>query len=329
MSGDRPARQDKTGRGRAARWLPVAGACWLAAAAGGVWAIAGAVAGADAAWMERSEPPADAASGSGSGDAARDAAGDGGGRAEAGAPASAERGGPRLALARQRLARAIEENARTGERLRRLMERLEGGDGSGIEEVRAMFRDGVGGGLAGGLAGGMPADGERGAEAISDERLQVLRGLVKERLPWLDERLERAEGLRAGASTALLRRLGPRLSALADLAERDPEAARVRAQEMRLGFEVADAVGAWRAARASGEAERVSAARARLREAIAAQVEFRFEHRERELATMAERLATMRAALSEQRASRAALVDEKVEELVRDAALQTPGAGGG
>lgn len=325
MSGDRPARQDRTGRGWAARWLPVAGVCWLAAAAGGVWAVAGAVAGADAAWMERSEPPADAASGSGPGDAARDAAGDGGGRAEGGAPASAERGGPRLALARQRLARAIEENARTGERLRRLMDRLEGGDGSGIEEVRAMFRDGVGGGLA----GGMGADGERGAEAISDERLQVLRGLVKERLPWLDERLERAEGLRAGASTALLRRLGPRLSSLADLAERDPEAARARAQEMRLGFEVADAIGAWRAARASGEADRVSAARARLREAIAAQVEFRFEYRERELATIAERLATMRAALSEQREGRAALVDEKVEELVRDAALETPGAGGG
>jgi len=116
----------------------------------------------------------------------------------------------------------------------------------------------------------------------SDEQIERVRAFIAEHIPPLDRRLNEAAERSPRAERRLLRWIAPRMMDTVRLAERDPEAAKIRVREMLASLEVVDAMR--KAAREEGDG--LSEARAELVDALRAQHEARlaFERREVERA---------------------------------------------
>ena len=116
----------------------------------------------------------------------------------------------------------------------------------------------------------------------TEEQIERVRAFIAEHIPPLDERLKDAAERSPRAERRLLRWIAPRMMDTVRLAERDPEAAKIRVREMLASLDVVDAMRA--AARADDD--ELSGVRAELIDALRAQHEARlaFDRREVERA---------------------------------------------
>ena len=151
---------------------------------------------------------------------------------------------------------------------------------------------------------------------VSDEQLDRVRAFIAEHIPPLDDRLDRAAERSPRAERRLLRRLAPRLLDTVRLAERDPDAARLRVREMRASFDVVDAMRD--ASRADAEEARASA-RQSLIGALRRQYEARLAFERRDLDREFERLRERERTLQRRADEIDRVVEQRADELMERA----------
>lgn len=182
---------------------------------------------------------------------------------------------------RDRLRVRIERTRETLNRLERLLDRVEAGEEIDPAELIEALPDrplrdrlgdrepgerrfgpgGPGGELVPGGQGfgpGGPPGMVRGDVAPSPTPEEVA-AFVKAELPWLDERLRRADVERAGLGQEVLRRVTPQIVEIMQVRRDDPELARLKMEQFRLGADWIEASGQVRNALRSGEMTREQA----------------------------------------------------------------------
>jgi hypothetical protein len=111
----------------------------------------------------------------------------------------------------------------------------------------------------------------------------------------------------------LLGRLGPRVAEILATRERDPALAEIMTREFKVSMELLEVGGQVARARRGGDDARLEELRPALARLAAEQVELRLQRREHEISVLAERIASLREELEQQREEREALIDEVVE----------------
>ncbi len=156
------------------------------------------------------------------------------------------------------------------------------------------------------------------AELTPERRAEIL-NFVKEMTPPLGERIERELRESPERADAIYLRLAPRVLPQIELRERDPELFDLRAESMRLDWQIRAASMALRRA---GD-ENAASARERLKGLVAKRVDLTMKERSLMIDRFDRRIAAMREELAEERSRRDAIVEEKLGEIERG---EGPGA---
>ncbi len=194
---------------------------------------------------------------------------------------------------------------------------------------RAAFRPDDGAGRRGprgetgppGPDGGGPGrPGDPQPVTLTPEQRAEILALVKEHMPEMYARLESLREKDPGAEDRIVSRFAPMFLDFLELREADPIAADLKIREFQTGAAIMRAIGEVRAAKFAKEpdSERLRTAVADLRSRIVDQIEIRLAVHEHEIATIRERLARAERELAEERSKRDTLVEEKVDQILRD-----------
>lgn len=247
---------------------------------------------------------------------------------------------------RDRLRARIDRTRESLNRLERLMDRVEAGEEiDPVELMEALpdrpLRDRLGerepgerrfgpgpagqGGGAGGPGGEMaPAGQGRGAsgppgmgrsEGGPAPSAEEVAAFVKDELPWLDERLARADAEREGMGREILRRVTPQIVEMMQVQREDPTLAGLKMEQFRLGADWIEASGQIRNALRSGEMTREQAVAA-----FTQLAERHFELRQRitrhEIERLRAELVAREQELNEDEAERSQWVSRMAERMV-------------
>jgi hypothetical protein len=258
-------------------------------------------------------------------------------------------------MAKQRLRRMIEEHKRRGERLEQAMRELESGKDPlevmreiAAERMRGerqgQDREAGPQGPMGGPEGreGPDGPGERGREAeggpreggdrdlnglggviemsgpsrpLSDAEREKVKGILRERLPRVAERIEAFSAQEPGIAKTLLDRVGARVMRAEEARRDNPELADLRLAEIDHGADAIEAMRTWRRAKRDNDSAAGEAATAKLREAIAKIFDVRVKLRENELQQLTRRLDTMRADLGRFQSERETVVERTFKQM--------------
>lgn len=202
----------------------------------------------------------------------------------------------------------LEDGGRRGPLAQRMRDRArpDRANRPGGEEMGGPEDDGPGG----------PAPGKPGGRLTGENREEI-EAFVKENMPVLARRLEKA-GDDRGDRDRVLERLAPRILDAMAAKKRDPELFETRAQEIQSGVAVFDAVKAYRDAMRGEGADHdsnVKTAKDTLREALNNAMAARDKVREREIDLLAKRLEKMRSELEKQKADREKKVDGELKRI--------------
>lgn len=195
--------------------------------------------------------------------------------------------------------------------------------------------DGPGDGPPGGpgrRGGGARPGRDDGPMELSDEDRAAIREFVSATAPGMAKAFAELEKRDPEAAEKRLREVAPRFRELLDLRKRDARLYELRMIDVREGREALEA--AREIVRLDGEGVATSdakhaAATARLRGAIAKQIDARGEAVAHELKKMQERIADGQADLLERGKKKDRLVDEAVARMLQRERGRKPGVGGG
>lgn len=150
------------------------------------------------------------------------------------------------------------------------------------------------------------------ADLTPERRAEIL-NFVKEMTPTLGERIERDLRDNPERADMIYMRLAPRVLPQIELRERDPELFDIRAESMRLDWQIRGAAIGMRRA----EGEEAGPARERLKSLIGQRVDLTMKERALMIDRFEQRIATMREELAKERERRDAIVEEKVADIER------------
>lgn len=170
---------------------------------------------------------------------------------------------------RERLRMRLERARESIGRLESLLARLDAGESIDPTElsdlaperpVRGRFGEGAGDGLerrGPGPREDAPGPGGFGwADAPANFDPEEVAGFIRAELPWLDERLNRADSDHPGMREEMLRRVTPQIVEIMQTRRDDPELARLRLAQFRLGADWIEASRRIRDALRGGEVTR-------------------------------------------------------------------------
>lgn len=153
---------------------------------------------------------------------------------------------------------------------------------------------------------------------IPDPTREQMLTFLKDKIPMMHDRYERAKEADAEAADRMLDRLEPRVVELWRLEQQEPGYADLRIAEIRAGWEVVGARRALGEAMASGDSARIDQARSMLREALSSHFDARLAVGEQELRRLEAETTRLRAEIEDKRRRRGELVDEKITEFASD-----------
>ena len=172
------------------------------------------------------------------------------------------------------------------------------------------FRDGPG-----------PRGQEEHAEVEYDpQRLREMMRFLRETAPQVAERIEAEILDNPDRAEQVYRRMAPRMLPQMEMRERDPEMFSIRAESMRLDWQIRQVAQSVRRVNAASDAPAEESARvnAILRELVAKRVDIAQRERALMIDRLEQRVASMRADLTTSAADRDSEVDQKVRELLAD-----------
>lgn len=159
------------------------------------------------------------------------------------------------------------------------------------------------------------------------QRLREMMRFLRDTAPQIAERVESEILDNPDRAEQVYRRMAPRLLPQMEMRDRDPEMFALRADSMRLDWQIRQM--AQRVQRINAASNPPAEESARANEALRELVAQRVDLAQRERALMVDRLeqrvASMRAELKESAADRDAEVDQKVRELLADERERRPG----
>lgn len=153
------------------------------------------------------------------------------------------------------------------------------------------------------------------AEKLTDEQVQVVLSVLKDRRPELGDRLEAWWHKSPDRVREMLARKGDRLRRLTDLKERDPKLYDLRLRDARLSQQSHDL--AQRITHA-GEDPKTDALRKKLRTLLGEHFQVRHEIRERRLERLQEKIADSRNEIDARREMKGELIEARYNDLVKD-----------
>lgn len=244
-------------------------------------------------------------------------------RERAGDQISPERIRKRLDDELRRIERDRENLARREKRVRDAMARIDAGERPGA--VMREMEEGDGEGMRpGGRLEGPPPGGEVRRAPLSPEDRERLVRFLEAEMPDLARRMRGMADQAPGEADRMYGRLAPRVMELMELRHEDPEMAEIRVREFRASLAMVSASRELREAvrtTEEGSAERQRARRT-LRAALAETFDAKNDARALEIRRLGERIAELEEELDEQRRNRDRLLDEEVERMESDAAIE-------
>lgn len=163
---------------------------------------------------------------------------------------------------------------------------------------------------------------------LSEAQYTELRAMIRTHLPQIDEGLAELEERDPEAARAIVGRLAPRLLEVRAVREHDGELAAIRLEEIRTGAEVIDVMSKIHKAAREGDDAAVESLRGELRTAVERQFDARAKAAVHEIEAMEARLRELREAFEARQDERDAEVDAAVERAMRRAAFRGRGRGG-
>lgn len=150
---------------------------------------------------------------------------------------------------------------------------------------------------------------------LSDAEREKVKGILRERLPRVAERIESFSAQEPAIARALLDRVGARVMRAEEARRDNPELADLRLAEIDHGADAIEAMRTWRRAKRDNDSAAGEAATAKLREAIAKIFDVRVKLRENELQQLTRRLDTMRADLGRFQSERETVVERTFKQM--------------
>lgn len=168
-----------------------------------------------------------------------------------------------------------------------------------------------------GPGGGMGMGGDR---PLTDEARQRVRALIQEHRPQMLARIDELAKNDQRASDRIIASLAERMHELAEVRERDPEMFGLRADELENTVSIMSVIGKIaKAKRENATAEAQKPLEDELRTLMGAQFDLRLSMQRKQIADMRARADRMQQGLDKQAGDRERLVNEKFNEVLRNA----------
>lgn len=153
---------------------------------------------------------------------------------------------------------------------------------------------------------------------MTPEQVDRAMGFIREHMPQLHERLSAFRESDPVGFERLMNRMGPRIREAASVKDRDPKLFELRANEIRAGIQVLESARAYHdLKREKAPDDKLAAAQATLRDALAAQQDARAAMMAREIDALSERVKSLQADLERNKANRDNAIDALLDQITK------------